>query len=68
MISLSELAAEPFAGWDGSVAAARSMQARLAEQVRLEDDFPPLQRFAGVDVGFEGVVRSPVPRRFYSMP
>lgn len=53
MMSLNELAAEPFADWDGSIAAARTLQARLAEQVRLEDDYPPLQRFAGVDVGFE---------------
>ncbi|WP_277372826.1 deoxyribonuclease V [Pseudomonas sp. AA-38] len=53
MTRLSELAASPFAGWDGSPAAARELQARLAQQVRLEDDYPPLRRLAGVDVGFE---------------
>lgn len=53
MTRLSELAASPFAGWDGSPAAARELQTRLAKQVRLEDDYPPLRRLAGVDVGFE---------------
>ncbi|WP_028240176.1 deoxyribonuclease V [Stutzerimonas azotifigens] len=45
--------AAPFADWDGSVAAARAMQDRLAAQVRLVDDLPPLRVIAGVDVGFE---------------
>ena len=53
MTRLSDLAASPFAGWDGSPAAARELQAQLARQVRLEDDYPPLRRVAGVDVGFE---------------
>lgn len=53
MTRLSELAAFPFADWDGSPAAARELQTRLALQVRLEDDYPPLRRLAGVDVGFE---------------
>ncbi|MGN0927107.1 deoxyribonuclease V [Ectopseudomonas mendocina] len=53
MTRLSDLAASPFAGWDGSPAAARELQTQLARQVRLEDDYPPLRRVAGVDVGFE---------------
>jgi deoxyribonuclease V len=44
---------EPFASWDGSIAGARTLQAELATQVRLDDDFPPLRVIAGVDVGFE---------------
>lgn len=44
---------DTFPGWDGSAAAARQLQRELAAQVRLEDDFPPLRRIAGVDVGFE---------------
>ncbi|EIK53618.1 endonuclease V [Stutzerimonas stutzeri TS44] len=44
---------EPFADWDGTPAAARALQLRLAAQVRLVDDFPPLRLIAGVDVGFE---------------
>lgn len=40
--------------WPGSVADARALQARLARQVILRDDFPkPLQVVAGCDVGFE---------------
>ncbi|MES2820646.1 MAG: deoxyribonuclease V [Pseudomonadota bacterium] len=42
-----------FGDWDGSAQQARVLQRTLAEQVRLEDDFPPLQLIAGVDVGFE---------------
>lgn len=53
MTRLSDLAASPFAGWDGSPAAARELLTQLARQVRLEDDYPPLRRLAGVDVGFE---------------
>ncbi|WP_343350892.1 deoxyribonuclease V [Pseudomonas sediminis] len=53
MTRFSDLAASPFAGWDGSPAAARELQTQLARQVRLEDDYPPLRRVAGVDVGFE---------------
>lgn len=53
MTRLSDLAASPFAGWDGSPAAARELQTQLARQVRLEDYYPPLRRVAGVDVGFE---------------
>lgn len=53
MTRLSDLAASPFAGWDGSPAAARELQTQLARQVRLEDDYPPLRRVAGVDVGLE---------------
>ena len=53
MLSFAELAASPFAEWDGTPAAARILQKELAEQVRLEDDFPPLRLLAGVDVGFE---------------
>jgi deoxyribonuclease V len=39
--------------WDGNVARARALQIELAAQVRLVDDYPPLRRVAGVDVGFE---------------
>ena len=39
--------------WDGNVAKARALQIELAAQVRLVDDYPPLGRVAGVDVGFE---------------
>lgn len=39
--------------WDGDVARARQLQTELALRVRLEDDYPPLRRVAGVDVGFE---------------
>ncbi|MDR3447832.1 MULTISPECIES: deoxyribonuclease V [unclassified Dyella] len=39
--------------WDGNVAKARLLQTELAARVRLEDDYPPLRRVAGVDVGFE---------------
>ena len=53
MTRLSDLAASPFADWDGSPAAARELQTQLARQVRLEDDYPPLHHLAGVDVGFE---------------
>jgi deoxyribonuclease V len=53
MRRLSELAAAPFTGWDGSPAAARELQTQLARQVQLEDDYPPLRCLAGVDVGFE---------------
>lgn len=43
-----------FPGWDGTAASAFALQARLAAGLKLEDDFPkPLQRVAGVDVGFE---------------
>jgi deoxyribonuclease V len=53
MSRLSELAAAPFTGWDGSPAAARELQTQLARQVQLEDDYLPLRCLAGVDVGFE---------------
>ena len=36
MLSFAELAASPFAEWDGTPAAARMLQKELAEQVRLE--------------------------------
>ena len=43
-----------FPGWDGTIAGARSLQAQLAAQVRLQDEFPaPLRLVAGLDVGFE---------------
>lgn len=43
-----------FAGWDGSVAHARTMQSELAKQVILRDGFAkPLRTIAGFDVGFE---------------
>ena len=44
-----------FPGWDGSVAEALDMQARLAQSVLLKDGFekPGLGTVAGFDVGFE---------------
>ena len=39
--------------WDGDIAKARALQTRLALDVRIEDDYPPLRLVAGVDVGFE---------------
>lgn len=42
-----------FADWDGSVAGARELQAALARQVSLADDFAPPRVLAGFDVGFE---------------
>jgi len=45
--------------WNGNLAAARALQAELAQQVVLRDDFTtPLRTIAGFDVGFEdgGVV------------
>lgn len=46
--------ANPFPGWDGSIAGARTLQARLAARVVLEDRFAtPLRTVAGFDVGFE---------------
>lgn len=53
MDSSSVLPVNAFEGWDGSTAQARELQSSLARQVRLEDDFAPLRRVAGVDVGFE---------------
>lgn len=44
---------QAFIDWDGSIAGARALQKQLATRVRLKDDFPPLRRLAGVDVGFE---------------
>jgi len=47
-------ATSPFPGWDGTPAGARALQARLAAQVSLQDDFAtPLHAIAGFDVGFE---------------
>ncbi|MGE8496206.1 MAG: deoxyribonuclease V [Pseudomonas sp.] len=53
MSRLSDLATSPLVSWQGDTVAARELQKRLAGQVRLEDDYPPLRRLAGVDVGFE---------------
>ena len=40
--------------WDGSIAAARALQAQLARQVVLRDGYlRPLTTIAGLDVGFE---------------
>lgn len=44
----------PFGDWDGSVVDARRVQAGLAQQVVLRDDFAkPLRLVGGFDVGFE---------------
>ena len=42
-----------FGDWDGSIAAARLLQAGLAERVSLHDDFAEPRLLAGFDVGFE---------------
>ena len=42
-----------FGDWDGSIAAARTLQAELAKRVSLQDDFPKPKLLAGFDVGFE---------------
>lgn len=42
-----------FGDWDGSVAAARALQAELAQRVSLQDDFAEPHLLAGFDVGFE---------------
>ncbi|SOD57684.1 Endonuclease V [Pseudoxanthomonas wuyuanensis] len=40
--------------WDGDIAKARRLQAQLAMQLVLEDDFPtPLRSLGGFDAGFE---------------
>jgi len=45
---------DPFEGWDGSVPAARALQAQLAARVSIRDDFVhPPRLIAGFDVGFE---------------
>lgn len=48
-----ESGAGVFGDWDGSPAAARSLQADLAKRVSLQDDFPQPKLLAGFDVGFE---------------
>src|SRR3954447_22602243 len=48
-----ESGADVFGDWDGSPAAARSLQAELAKRVSLLDDFPAPKLLAGFDVGFE---------------
>lgn len=51
------IAASPaaaFEGWDGSIAGARALQARLSARVSLQDDAAsPPRVIAGFDVGFE---------------
>ncbi|HYM86028.1 MAG TPA: deoxyribonuclease V [Pseudoxanthomonas sp.] len=42
-----------FGDWDGSIVAARTLQAELAKRVSLQDDFPEPRVLAGFDVGFE---------------
>ncbi len=42
-----------FGDWDGSIAAARTLQTSLAERVVLQDDFAEPRLLAGFDVGFE---------------
>ncbi|SEK76059.1 Endonuclease V [Pseudoxanthomonas sp. GM95] len=45
---------DAFAGWDGSIAGARTLQSQLATQLRLVDEAPAAPRtIAGFDVGFE---------------
>jgi deoxyribonuclease V len=53
MDSNRQSGAKVFGDWDGSPAAARTLQAELAKRVSLEDDFPPPKLLAGFDVGFE---------------
>lgn len=42
-----------FGDWDGSIAAARTLQTSLAERIVLRDDFAEPRLLAGFDVGFE---------------
>ena len=42
-----------FGGWDGSIAAARTLQTSLADRIVLRDDFAEPRLLAGFDVGFE---------------
>ena len=42
-----------FGDWDGSIAAARSLQTALSKRVVLQDDFTEPGLLAGFDVGFE---------------
>jgi deoxyribonuclease V len=42
-----------FGDWDGSIDAARRLQAELAKHVSLHDDFSEPRTLAGFDVGFE---------------
>lgn len=42
-----------FGDWDGSIDAARRLQAELAKRVSLHDDFSEPRTLAGFDVGFE---------------
>ncbi|HTN30404.1 MAG TPA: deoxyribonuclease V [Pseudomonas sp.] len=54
MIARYAIDPQCFPGWDGTVAGARLLQAQLAAQVRLRDEFStPLRLIAGLDVGFE---------------
>lgn len=54
MIARYAIDPQCFPGWDGTVAGARRLQAQLAAQVRLRDEFStPLRLIAGLDVGFE---------------
>ncbi|UWX03544.1 deoxyribonuclease V [Pseudoxanthomonas sp. NC8] len=53
MVGLASVG-NPFPGWDGSFAGARTLQESLAAQVSLADGFRiPLRTIAGFDVGFE---------------
>ena len=53
MVELASVG-NPFPGWDGSFAGARTLQEKLAARVTLTDDFRiPLHTVAGFDVGFE---------------
>lgn len=48
------MAGQGLGDWDGDIAAARTLQATLAQQVSLRDGFAkPLRTVAGFDVGFE---------------
>ena len=48
-----EISTNVFGDWDGSIPAARTLQAELAKRVSLQDDFAEPQVLAGFDVGFE---------------
>ncbi len=50
----NDAASTAFGNWNGSIADARTLQARLATRVSLRDDFvSPPRVIAGFDVGFE---------------
>ena len=48
-----DISIDVFGDWDGSIPAARALQAELAKRVSLQDNFAEPRALAGFDVGFE---------------